>query len=176
MANKQLLFDTEASVQMRKGLEQLARAVKVTMGPTGRNVILEKSFGAPTVTKDGVTVAKEVELEEPFQNMGSKMVVEVARKTSDKAGDGTTTATVLAEAIYKEGLRHVAAGANPMLLQRGITNAAEVAAEAITELATKCKGEDDLRKVATVSAKKPATVSGPSRRISASKAAAARRP
>ncbi|MCC7146411.1 MAG: chaperonin GroEL [Phycisphaeraceae bacterium] len=152
MAKKQLLFGADAAVQLRKGLEQLNNAVKVTMGPTGRNVVLQKSFGGPAVTKDGVTVAKEIDVPEPFQNMGVKMVVEVAKKTSDKAGDGTTTATILAEAIYSEGLRHVTAGANPMSLQRGINAAAEVAAQAITQMAVKCKGQDDLEKVATVSA------------------------
>ncbi|MCC7205040.1 MAG: chaperonin GroEL [Phycisphaeraceae bacterium] len=152
MAKKQLLFGADAAVQLRKGLEQLNNAVKVTMGPTGRNVLLQKSFGNPSVTKDGVTVAKEIDLPEPFQNMGAKMVVEVAKKTADKAGDGTTTATILAEAIYREGLRHVTAGANPISLQRGITAAASAAGEAITEMAVKCKGQDDLEKVATVSA------------------------
>jgi len=152
MATKQMLFGADAAVQLRKGLEQLAAAVKVTMGPTGRNVVLQKSFGGPEVTKDGVSVAKEIEVPEKFQNMGAKMVVEVAKKTSDKAGDGTTTATVLAEAIFNEGLRHVTAGANSMALQRGINAAADAACTAITEMARKCKGEDDLRKVATISA------------------------
>jgi len=152
MAKKQLMFGAEAAVQLRKGLEQLASAVKVTMGPTGRNVVLQKSFGNPAVTKDGVSVSKEIELAEPFQNMGAKMVNEVAKKTSDKAGDGTTTATVLAEAIFTEGLRHVTAGANPMVIQRGITAAANVAAEAITSASTKCKGKQDLQNIATVSA------------------------
>jgi chaperonin GroEL len=152
MAKKQMIFGAEAQAELKKGLEQLANAVKVTMGPTGRNVVMQKSFGGPAVTKDGVSVAKEVELESPFQNMGAKMVVEVAKKTADKAGDGTTTATVLAEAIYNEGLRHVAAGANAMALQRGINAAAQVAGEAIQELATKCKGKADLQAVATVSA------------------------
>jgi chaperonin GroEL len=152
MAKKQMMFGADAKVQLRKGLEQLANAVKVTMGPTGRNVILQKSFGGPGVTKDGVSVAKEFEIPEPFQNMGAKMVVEVAKKTSDKAGDGTTTATVLAHAIFEEGLRHVTAGANAMALQRGINAAAEVASDAITEMAVKCKGRDDYEKVATVSA------------------------
>jgi chaperonin GroEL len=147
-----MIFGAEAAVELRKGLDALADAVKVTMGPTGRNVVMQKSYGGPAVTKDGVSVAKEVELEEPFQNMGAKMVVEVAKKTSDKAGDGTTTATVLAQAIYHAGLRHVTAGANPMALQRGINAAAEVAAEAIQGMATKVKGQDDLTKVATVSA------------------------
>lgn len=152
MATKQMLFGDEAAVHLRKGLEQLADAVKVTMGPTGRNVVLQKSFGGPAVTKDGVTVAKEVELKEPFQNMGAKMVVEVAKKTNDKAGDGTTTSVVLADAIYSAGLKHVTAGANAVAVQRGITNAAEVASEAIKAMAVKCKGKDDLKKVATVSA------------------------
>ncbi len=152
MSNKQLLFGTEAAAQLKKGVTQLSDAVKVTMGPTGRNVVLQKSFGGPAVTKDGVTVAKEIDLPEKFQNMGAKLVLEVAKKTSDRAGDGTTTATVLAEAIYSEGLRYVTAGSNPIQVQRGITAAAEAAAEAIAEMATKCKGEDDLRKIATVSA------------------------
>ncbi|MEX0775320.1 MAG: chaperonin GroEL [Phycisphaeraceae bacterium] len=152
MAKKQLMFGSEAAVELRKGLEQLANAVKVTMGPTGRNVVLQKSYGGPTITKDGVTVAKEIELATPFQNMGAKMVVEVAKRTSDKAGDGTTTATVLAEAIFKQGLRHVTAGANAVALQRGITAAAEVAGNAIQAMAVKCKGKDDYQKVATISA------------------------
>jgi len=152
MAKKQMIFGADAQAELKKGLAQLAAAVKVTMGPTGRNVVMQKSFGGPSVTKDGVSVAKEVELESPFQNMGAKMVVEVAKKTADKAGDGTTTATVLAEAIYNEGLRHVASGANAIALQRGINAAAEAAGEAIQALATKCKGKDDLQAVATVSA------------------------
>ncbi|MEX0886215.1 MAG: chaperonin GroEL [Phycisphaeraceae bacterium] len=152
MAKKQMMFGAEAAVELRRGLEQLARAVKVTMGPTGRNVILQKSYGGPAITKDGVTVAKEIEVADPFQNMGAKMVIEVAKRTNDKAGDGTTTATVLAEAIYSEGLRHVTAGANAIALQRGITAAAEAAGEAIKELARKCKGKEDLQKIATVSA------------------------
>ena len=152
MANKQMIFGSEAAVQLRKGLEQLANAVRVTMGPTGRNVVMQKSFGGPSVTKDGVSVAKEIEVPEPFQNMGAKMVVEVAKKTSDNAGDGTTTATVFAEAIYNEGLRHVTAGANPIALQRGILAAAEAASESIKDAATKCKGKADLQNVATVSA------------------------
>jgi len=158
MAKKQMLFGSEAAVQLRKGLEQLAAAVKVTMGPTGRNVVLQKSFGNPAVTKDGVTVAKEIELSEPFQSMGAKMVVEVAKKTSDKAGDGTTTATILAEAIFSEGLRHVATGANAEAIQRGITAAAEAASQAIADMAVKCKGKDDLEKVASVSANNDAEI------------------
>jgi len=152
MSTKQMIFDAEARSQLKKGLDKLAAAVKVTMGPTGRNVVMQKSYGGPSVTKDGVSVAKEVEIAEPFQNMGAKMVVEVAKKTSDKAGDGTTTATVLAQAIFNEGLRHVTAGANPMAIQRGINAAAEAAADAVQTSAVKCKGKDDYRKVATVSA------------------------
>ena len=137
---------------LKKGLDKLASAVKVTMGPTGRNVVIQKSYGGPAVTKDGVTVAKEVEIAEPFQNMGAKMVVEVAKKTADKAGDGTTTATVLAQAIYSEGLRYVASGANAIALQRGINAAAAIAGDAINDMATKCKGLNDLKAVASVSA------------------------
>jgi len=159
MASKQLMFGSEAASHLRKGLEQLSNVVKVTMGPTGRNVILQKSFGGPAVTKDGVSVAKEIEIPEPFQNMGAKMVIEVAKKTSDKAGDGTTTATVLAEAIFNEGLRHVTAGANPMALQRGILAAADSASEAIEKMAIKCKGRDDYQKVAMVSANHDTEVS-----------------
>ena len=152
MAQKQLLFGNEARLELKKGLETLAGAVKVTLGPSGRNVVLQKSFGSPAVTKDGVTVAKEIEVPEPFQNMGAKMVVEVAKRTGDKAGDGTTTATVLAEAIYLQGLHYVAAGANPVAMQRGINNAAEVASEAMKDMAVKAKGKDDLIKIATISA------------------------
>ena len=125
MAAKQIAFDQEAREAMRKGIAKLARAVKVTLGPKGRNVILQKSFGSPTVTKDGVTVAKEIELEDKYENMGARMVREVASKTSDVAGDGTTTATVLAEAIFNEGLRAVVSGANPMLMKRGMEKAGE---------------------------------------------------
>ncbi len=158
MAKKQMIYGAEAAVELRKGLEKLANAVRVTMGPTGRNVVMQKSYGSPSVTKDGVSVAKEIEIPEPFQNMGAKMVIEVAKKTSDKAGDGTTTATLLAEAIFKEGLRHVIAGANPMALQRGILAASDTACEAIKNMAVKCKGKDDLRKVATVSANHDARI------------------
>jgi len=152
MAKKQMMFGDEAAVQLRKGLEKLTDAVKVTMGPTGRNVVLQKSFGGPAVTKDGVSVAKEVEIAEPFQNMGVKMVIEVAKRTADKAGDGTTTAVVLANAFYSEGLRHVTAGANAMAVQRGITAAAQIASEAVLDMANKCKGKADLQNIATVSA------------------------
>ena len=126
---KQLLFSEEARRAILHGVDQLANAVKVTLGPKGRNVVLDKKFGSPTVTKDGVTVAKEIELEDPFENMGAQMVKEVAEKTSDAAGDGTTTATVLAEAIYREGLKNVTAGANPMALKRGIEKAVEKVVE-----------------------------------------------
>ena len=149
---KQLMFDDTARAQLKDGLSQLAEAVKVTLGPTGRNVILHKSWGSPKVTKDGVSVSKEIELPEPFKNMGAKMVNEVASKTSDVVGDGTTTSTVLAEAIYAEGLRHVTAGSNPMAIQRGITKAAEAATKYIQSVSVPVKGHGDIAKVATISA------------------------
>ena len=152
MSNKQLIFKDAALAEMKKGVDRLAEAVKCTMGPSGRFVVIEKSYGGPHVTKDGVSVSKEVSLPEPFQAMGAKMVNEVAKKTADKAGDGTTAATVLAQAIFSEGLRHVTAGANPVQLQRGINKAAEAAAAAIDGMATKCKGKEDYKKIATVSA------------------------
>src|SRR5262245_4261119 len=129
MGAKKIAFDQEARDAIRAGVQKLARAVKVTLGPRGRNVILEKSFGAPTITKDGVTVAKEIELEDPYENMGAQMVREVASKTANVAGDGTTTATVLAEAIFLEGLKNVVAGANPLGLKRGIEKAVEAVVE-----------------------------------------------
>src|SRR5205814_2046149 len=134
------------------GLSQLARAVKATLGPRGKNVILQKSFGSPRITKDGVTVSKEIELPQPFENMGAKLVNMVASKTGDVAGDGTTTATVLAEAIFNEGLKYVTSGVNPVQIQRGILRAAEVAAQAITDISKPVKGKDDYKKVATISA------------------------
>jgi len=149
---KQLMFDDTARAQLKDGLSQLSQAVKVTLGPTGRNVILHKSWGSPKVTKDGVSVSKEIELPEPFKNMGAKMVNEVASKTSDVVGDGTTTSTVLAEAIYTEGLRHVTAGSNPMAIQRGITRAAEAATKYIESVSVPVKGHGDIAKVATISA------------------------
>ncbi|MBZ0172648.1 MAG: chaperonin GroEL [Phycisphaerales bacterium] len=151
MGQKQIMQKSDALVEMKKGVDQLADAVKCTMGPSGRHVVIQKSYGGPSVTKDGVSVAKEIELPSPFESMGAKMVHQVAKKTADKAGDGTTAATVLAQAIFTEGLRHVAAGANPVHLQRGINKAAEAASAAIDELAVPCKGKADYKKVATVS-------------------------
>ncbi|MFG0326432.1 MAG: chaperonin GroEL [Phycisphaerales bacterium JB037] len=152
MGSKQMMFGVDGRVEFRKGVERLANAVKCTMGPSGRHVVIEKSYGGPSVTKDGVSVAKEVELAERFESMGAKMVHQVAKRTADKAGDGTTCATVLAQAIFEEGLKHVAAGANPVELQRGINAAAEAAAEAIDKMAVQCKGKADYKKIATVSA------------------------
>jgi len=149
---KQMKFDVDARDAMLKGVEKLSRAVKVTLGPKGRNVILDKKYGSPTVTKDGVSVAKEIELEDPFENMGAQMVREVASKTSDIAGDGTTTATVLAEAIYREGLKNVTAGANPMSLKRGIDKAAEALVEALAKMSKKTKSTAELAQVGTISA------------------------
>src|SRR5438477_3115350 len=150
MAAKQIAFDQEAREAMRRGIAKLARAVKVTLGPKGRNVILQKSFGSPTVTKDGVTVAKEIELEDKYENMGARMVREVASKTSDVAGDGTTTATVLAEAIYNEGLRGVVSGVNPMLMKRGIEKAVEDIVAILKEMKIDVKTKQDLENVASV--------------------------
>src|SRR2546427_8278846 len=152
MAAKQIAFDQEARDAMRRGVGKLSRAVKVTLGPKGRNVILQKSFGSPTVTKDGVTVAKEIELEDKYENMGARMVREVASKTSDVAGDGTTTATVLAEAIFNEGLRAVVSGANPMLMKRGIDKAVEDIIEKLKKLSIPVKSKKDMENVATVAA------------------------
>ncbi len=153
MASKQMKFESDARAEIAQGLTQLARAVKATLGPRGRNVVLQKSFGSPRITKDGVTVSKEIELPDPFQNMGAKLVNTVASKTGDVAGDGTTTATVLAEAIYVEGLKYVTSGAaNPVQIQRGIVKAADVAAEAIKNISKPVKGRDDYKRVATISA------------------------
>src|SRR5947207_193927 len=150
MAAKQIAFDQEARDAMRKGVGKLAKAVKVTLGPKGRNVILQKSFGSPTVTKDGVTVAKEIELEDKYENMGARMVREVASKTSDVAGDGTTTATVLAEAIFNEGLRAVVSGANPMLMKRGIEQAVTDLVARLHKMSIPVSGKKDLESVASV--------------------------
>src|SRR5690554_3287869 len=134
MSVKQLLFDEQARHKILRGVELLSRAVKVTLGPKGRNVVIDRKFGSPTVTKDGVTVAKEIELPDPYENMGAQMVKEVASHTSDDAGDGTTTATVLAEAIYKEGMKSVTAGMNPMDLKRGIDKAVAAAVEELKKM------------------------------------------
>src|SRR6516164_2017921 len=150
MAAKQIAFDQEAREAMRRGISKLARAVKVTLGPKGRNVILQKAYGSPTVTKDGVTVAKEIDLEDKYENMGARMVREVASKTSDVAGDGTTTATVLAEAIFNEGLRAVVSGANPMLMKRGIEKAVEDVVERLKKMKIDVKTKKDMENVATV--------------------------
>ena len=152
MAAKQLQFDENARHALLRGVEKLSKAVKATLGPSGRNVILDKKFGSPTITKDGVTVAKEIELECPYENMGAQLVREVASKTSDIAGDGTTTATVLAEAIYREGLRNVTAGANPTSLQRGIGKAVEAIVAELAKISKKVKDRTEIAQVATVSA------------------------
>src|SRR6266699_3919512 len=152
MPAKQLIFDEEARQSLLRGVEKLSRAVKATLGPKGRNVVLDKKFGSPTVTKDGVTVAKEIELEDACENMGAQMVREVASKTSDDAGDGTTTATLLAEAIYREGLKFVTAGANPIGIQRGIGKAVETAVEELARISKKVKDKEEIKQVATVSA------------------------
>jgi chaperonin GroEL len=152
MAAKQIAFDQEAREAMKRGIAKLARAVKVTLGPKGRNVIIQKSFGSPTVTKDGVTVAKEIQLPDHYENMGASMVKEVASKTSDVAGDGTTTATVLAEAIFNEGLKAVVAGTNPMLMKRGMEKAVEDIVAKLKTMKIDVKGKKDLENVATVAA------------------------
>ncbi len=151
MASKLIVYDAEARAALKRGVDKLANAVKVTLGPKGRNVILEKKFGAPTVTKDGVSVAKEIELEDPVENMGAQMVKEVASKTSDIAGDGTTTATVLAQAIYAEGLKNVTAGANPMDLKRGIDLAVQTVVAELKKMSKEIDGTSDIAKVGTIS-------------------------
>src|SRR5450432_4744293 len=158
MAAKQLQFDESARHALLRGIEKLAKAVKATLGPSGRNVILDKKFGSPTITKDGVTVAKEIELEDPYENMGAQLVREVASKTSDIAGDGTTTATVLAEAIFKEGLKNVTAGANPTSLQRGINKAVEAIVAELKRISKKVKDRHEIAQVATVSANWDTTI------------------
>src|SRR3954465_5060035 len=152
MAAKELLFNTEARAKLKKGVDHLAEAVKVTLGPKGRNVVIDKKFGSPTVTKDGVTVAKEVELADAIENMGAQMVKEVATKTSDLAGDGTTTATVLAQAIFREGLKNVTAGANPMELKRGIDRAVEAVVEQLRSISAPSAGKKEIAQVGTISA------------------------
>ncbi|MFZ0828825.1 MAG: chaperonin GroEL [Verrucomicrobiia bacterium] len=152
MAAKQLLFDEAARQAILRGVQKLSKAVVATLGPKGRNVVIDKKFGSPTITKDGVTVAKEIELEDPYENMGAQMVREVASKTSDTAGDGTTTATVLAESIYREGLKFVTSGANPIGIQRGINKAVEAAVAHLDKITKKVKDKDEIRQVAAVSA------------------------
>jgi chaperonin GroEL len=158
MAAKQIVFSEDARQRILRGVTKLAHAVVVTLGPKGRNVVLDKKFGSPTVTKDGVTVAKEIELEDPFENMGAQMVREVASKTSDVAGDGTTTATALAEAIYREGLKNVTAGANPMGLKRGIEKAVEKVVESLQKQSKKVKDKSEIKQVATISANGDQTI------------------
>ena len=152
---KQLLFDTDARAALKRGVDALADAVKITLGPKGRNVVLDKKFGAPTVTNDGVTIAKEIELEDPFENMGAQMAKEAATKTNDVAGDGTTTATVLAQAIVAEGLKNVTAGANPMQLKRGIDKGVASIVESLKEMSTPVKGKTEIAQVAAISAADP---------------------
>src|ERR1017187_3856680 len=158
MAAKQLLFDEDARKAILRGVSKLTKAVVATLGPKGRNVVLDKKFGSPTITKDGVTVAKEIELEDPYENMGAQMVREVASKTSDAAGDGTTTATVLAEAIYSQGLKFVTSGANPIGIQRGISKAVETAVEHLNKIKKNVKDKEEIKQVATVSANWDTTI------------------
>ena len=154
---KQIVYGEESRRMIMKGVNQLANAVRVTLGPKGRNVVLDKKFGSPTITKDGVTVAKEIELEDPLENMGAQMVREVASKTSDIAGDGTTTATVLAQAIYREGAKNVVAGANPMEIKRGIERAVEAVVNEMEKMSTAVTG-DMIAQVGTISANDDATI------------------
>src|ERR1700747_261084 len=147
MSAKQLIFDESARQALLRGVQQLARAVKTTLGPKGRNVVLDRKFGSPTVTKDGVTVAKEIELDDPCENLGAQMVREVASKTSDNAGDGTTTATVLAEAMFRDGLKYVPSGANPIGIQRGIGKAVVAAVEHLDQITRKVKDKEEIKQV-----------------------------
>src|SRR5881296_3556297 len=149
---KQLLYTDDARKKLLSGAEKLAHAVGITLGPTGRNVIIEKSFGGPTVTKDGVTVSKEIDLPDPFENMGAKLVNAVAQKTSDVAGDGTTTATILALSLYQEGLRNITAGANPMSVQRGIEKAVQAAVQSLEAMSKKLTKKEEMAQVASISA------------------------
>ena len=152
MAAKDLVFGIDARTSLKKGVDKLAEAVKVTLGPKGRNVVIDRKFGSPLITKDGVTVAKEVELEDAIENMGAQMVKEVATKTSDLAGDGTTTATVLAQAIFREGLKNVTAGTNPMPLKRGIDQAVEKVVEQLQQMSVATAGKREIAQVGTISA------------------------
>jgi len=158
MASKEILFDTKAREKLSRGVDKLANAVKVTLGPKGRNVVIEKSFGSPVITKDGVSVAKEIELEDKFENMGAQMVKEVASKTSDIAGDGTTTATILAQAIYREGVKLVAAGRNPMAIKRGVDKAVESLVRELGNLAKPTRDQKEIAQVGTISANSDSTI------------------
>ena len=149
---KQISYDEDARRSLKRGIDSLADAVKITLGPKGRNVVLDKKWGPPTITNDGVTIAKEIELEEPFENIGAQLIKEVATKTNDIAGDGTTTAVVLAQAMLHEGMKNVAAGANPMALKRGIQQAVNVAVDAIKKLSTPVSGKEQISQVAAISA------------------------
>src|SRR6202795_2614118 len=155
---KQLLYTNEARKKLLTGAEKLAHAVGITLGPTGRNVIIDKSFGGPTVTKDGVTVSKEIDLPDPFENMGAKLVNAVAQKTSDIAGDGTTTATILALSIYQEGLRYITAGGNPMIVKRGIDKAVDAAVENLTAISKRLTKKEEMEHVASISANNDPTI------------------
>ena len=148
---KQIIYGEQARKALQSGIDQLADTVKITLGPKGRNVVLDKKFGAPLITNDGVTIAKEIELDDPFENMGAQLVKEVATKTNDAAGDGTTTATLLAQTIVREGMKNIAAGANPMVLKKGIAKAVDVAVKAIVENSKAVQGTEDIAKVGTVS-------------------------
>jgi chaperonin GroEL len=158
MAAKELHFNTDARAALKRGVDQLAEAVKVTLGPRGRNVVIDKKFGAPTVTKDGVTVAKEIELTDPLENMGAQMVKEVATRTSDNAGDGTTTATVLAQAIFREGLKNVTAGANPMAIKRGIDRAVQAVVDELKKISVPTSGKKEIAQVGAISANNDAEI------------------
>ncbi len=148
---KQLIYGEDARKALQRGIDQLADTVKVTIGPKGRNVVLDKKYGGPLITNDGVTIAKDIELEDPFENMGAQLVKEVATKTNDIAGDGTTTATVLAQAFVREGLKNVAAGANPMVMRRGISKAVKAAVEAIAKNSKTVNGTGDIARVGAIS-------------------------
>ncbi len=158
MAAKELGFDVDARARLKAGVDKLTKAVKITLGPKGRNVVIDRKFGSPTVTKDGVSVAKEVELEDAVENMGAQMVKEVATKTSDVAGDGTTTATILAQAIFGEGLKNVTAGTNPMGIRRGVDKAVNQVVEFLENLSTETKGKSEIAQVGTISANSNAEI------------------
>src|SRR4030066_2475870 len=152
MAAKKIIYGHDASEAIKKGIKKLARAVKVTLGPKGRNVVIEKSFGSPVVINDGVTVAKEIELEDPFEDMGAKMVKEAASKTNDMVGDGTSTATILAEAIFEEGLKNITAGANPVDVKRGIEKSVDALCNELSRMSIKISGRKEISQIATIAA------------------------